>query len=147
MVAAVAAAVAAASGVIGAIGAIGASRPIGAGLVAALVMGLAASAPAGAAAADAERGRRLAERYHCGACHVIPEVPAARGRTAVSLAGFGRRSYIAGRPPNEPRLLERWLVDPAALVPGTAMPAMGVSAETRPSSASRRETKARSLSR
>jgi cytochrome c len=53
----------------------------------------------------------------------------ARGcRTAVSLAGFGRHSYIAGRLPNEPRLLERWLIDPAALVPGTAMPAMGVSA-------------------
>jgi cytochrome c len=88
---------------------------------------LGALAPIMAAAADAERGRRLAERYHCGACHVIPGVPAARGRTAVSLAGFGRRSYIAGRLPNEPRLLERWLIDPAALVPGTAMPAMGVS--------------------
>lgn len=87
-----------------------------------------ATATATATAADAERGRRLAERYHCGACHVIPDVPAARGRTAVSLAGFGRRSYIAGRLPNEPRLLERWLIEPAALVPGTAMPAMGVSA-------------------
>ena len=86
-----------------------------------------APAVAAAAAADVELGRRLAERYHCGACHVMPDVPAARGRMAVSLAGFGRRSYIAGRLPNEPRLLERWLVDPAALVPGTAMPAMGVS--------------------
>lgn len=83
------------------------------------------SGPAGAA--DVERGRRLAERYHCGTCHEIPGVPAARGRMAVSLAGFGRRSYIAGRLPNEPQLLERWLIDPAALVPGTAMPAMGVS--------------------
>jgi cytochrome c2 len=58
---------------------------------------------------------------------VIPDVPAARGRIAASLAGFGRRSYIAGRLPNEPQLLERWLMDPAALVPGTAMPSMGVS--------------------
>jgi cytochrome c len=87
-----------------------------------------AMTPAMAGAADAERGRRLAERYHCGTCHLIPDVPAARGRIAASLAGFGRRSYIAGRLPNEPQLLERWLMDPAALVPGTAMPAMGVSA-------------------
>ena len=91
-----------------------------------LLAAIAACAPA--QAGDAERGRRLAERYHCGACHVIPGVPAARGRIGSSLAGFGRRSYIAGRLPNEALLLERWLVEPAALVPGTAMPAMGVSA-------------------
>src|SRR5687767_12186360 len=83
-------------------------------LLAAALLG--ALAPVTTGAADAERGRRLAERYHCGACHVVPDVPAARGRIAPSLAGFGRRSYIAGRLPNEQQLLERWLIDPAALV-------------------------------
>jgi cytochrome c2 len=45
----------------------------------------------------------------------------------VTLESFGRRSYIAGRVPNRPELLQRWLIEPASLVPGTAMPAMGVS--------------------
>ncbi|HEY6086181.1 MAG TPA: c-type cytochrome [Burkholderiaceae bacterium] len=75
-----------------------------------------------------ERGRLLVEKYHCGSCHTVPGVPAARGTLAVPLAGFGRRSYIAGRVPNEPAHLARWIAEPAAIVPGTTMPDMGVSA-------------------
>lgn len=69
----------------------------------------------------------LAERYHCGHCHVVPRVPAARGTLAASLERYGRRSYIAGRVPNTPATLARWIADPQAVVPGTAMPDMGVS--------------------
>jgi cytochrome c len=72
--------------------------------------------------------RELLARHHCGTCHVIPGVPAAQGRVAASLDAFGRRSYIAGRIPSGDEQLARWLVDPQALVPGTPMPAMGVSA-------------------
>jgi len=75
---------------------------------------------------DIERGRHLAERYACGACHRIPGVEAARGTLGPPLDGFGRRSYIAGRLPNGAALLARWIVDPPALVPGTAMPRLGV---------------------
>jgi cytochrome c2 len=75
---------------------------------------------------DAARGRQLAAQYQCGRCHAIPGVASARGTLAVSLASFGRRSYIAGHVPNTDELLQRWLVDPPALVPGTTMPAMGV---------------------
>ncbi|MET0334947.1 MAG: cytochrome c [Rhizobacter sp.] len=78
--------------------------------------------------ADAN-ARELLARHHCGSCHVIPGVPAAQGRVAVSLEHFGRRSYIAGRIPNDDAQLARWLMDPASLVPGTTMPAMGVSAD------------------
>lgn len=74
-----------------------------------------------------ERGRQLLAQHHCGSCHVIPGVPAAQGQIAITLKAFGRRSYIAGRVPNTDENLARWLVEPAALVPGTAMPAMGVS--------------------
>jgi len=74
-----------------------------------------------------ERGRSLLAQYQCGSCHAIPEVPAARGRTGPTLAAFGRRSYIAGQVPNRPEQLARWIVAPAELVPGTTMPAMGVS--------------------
>jgi cytochrome c2 len=79
------------------------------------------------AADAAQRGRRLLAQYQCGSCHSIPGVDGARGRVAVPLAGFGARSYIAGRLPNADDTLVRWIVDPAALVPGTLMPSMGVS--------------------
>ncbi|RST48538.1 c-type cytochrome [Variovorax sp. DXTD-1] len=80
-----------------------------------------------ASSAQLERGRQLLAQYQCGSCHAIPEVQAARGRMGPTLAAFGRRSYIAGHVPNGPDHLVRWIVAPAALVPGTLMPAMGVS--------------------
>ena len=79
--------------------------------------------------AQLERGRLLLAQYQCGSCHTIPDVQAARGRTGPTLVAFGRRSYIAGQVPNRPEPLARWLVAPAAVVPGTTMPAMGVSPE------------------
>jgi len=75
---------------------------------------------------DAARGKRLMSQYQCGACHVVPGVPAARGTTGPSLESFGLRSYIAGRLVNRPDLLARWIERPSALVPGTTMPDMGV---------------------
>jgi cytochrome c len=80
-----------------------------------------------APSAQRERGRLLLAQYQCGSCHTIPDVQAARGRTGPTLAAFGRRSYIAGQVPNGPDALVRWIVAPAAVVPGTLMPAMGVS--------------------
>jgi cytochrome c2 len=77
--------------------------------------------------AQLARGRQLLAQYQCGSCHAIPGVAAARGRVGPALAAFGLRSYIAGEWPNAPDTLARWLVEPQALVPGTAMPAMGVS--------------------
>ena len=77
--------------------------------------------------AQRERGRLLLAQYQCGSCHTIPDVQAARGRTGPTLAAFGRRSYIAGQVPNSPDALVRWIVAPATVVPGTLMPAMGVS--------------------
>lgn len=97
-----------------------------------LALGAASAAPTGTSPdpkpliGDPQRGRLLAERYHCGTCHLIPGVPAARGRLAVPLSDFGLRSYIAGRIPNQPELLARWIADPRSLVPDTAMPDMGV---------------------
>lgn len=89
-----------------------------------------AGTPPGAlASADPARGPALLAQHQCGACHVIPAVPGAAGRSGPTLAHFGRRSYIAGAVPNTPELLQRWLQDPPALVPGTTMPALGVSPE------------------
>lgn len=81
------------------------------------------------ARADAavERGRELLAQYQCGTCHRIPGVLAARGDVAQPLDAWGRRSYIAGRLPNRADWLERWIAAPQAVIPGTAMPSMGVS--------------------
>lgn len=78
--------------------------------------------------ADAVRGKLLLAQYQCGSCHQIPGVAAARGTLGPALESYGRRSYIAGQIPNHPDALARWIVDPASMKPGTAMPAMGVSA-------------------
>lgn len=77
-------------------------------------------------AADPLRGQRLLTQYQCGSCHAIPGVAAARGLQGPSLAAFGKRSYIAGHIPNGPDALARWIMQPAALVPDTLMPSMGV---------------------
>lgn len=74
----------------------------------------------------ARQGQTLLAQYQCGSCHAIPGVPGARGNVAQPLSAWGRRSYIAGRLPNRADVLVQWIVDPQALVPGTAMPAMGV---------------------
>jgi len=71
-------------------------------------------------------GRHLLAQYQCGSCHVIPDVAAARSTVGPTLAAFGRRSYIAGHVPNGVDALARWIIEPAAFAPGTAMPSMGV---------------------
>lgn len=86
-------------------------------------------APPTVVGGDAARGRLLLAQYQCGSCHQIPGVEGARGMTGPALDGFGGRSYVAGFMPNYPDALMRWIVDPPAVKPGTAMPAMGVSAE------------------
>jgi cytochrome c len=81
------------------------------------------SAPVGS---DAAHGRAELVEFGCGTCHVIPGVTGADGRVGPSLAGFAERSEIAGRIPNTPKALIRWIVNPQRIEPGTAMPDMGV---------------------
>jgi cytochrome c1 len=42
------------------------------------------------------------------------------------LTRFGDRTFIAGMLRNEPANLMRWLRDPQGVVPGNAMPNMGI---------------------
>ena len=76
--------------------------------------------------ASTERGRAAIVRHECGACHLIPRIPAARGRVGPDLAGFARRLYVAGLYPNTPQILTRWIRDAPSLAPDTAMPNVGV---------------------
>ncbi len=78
---------------------------------------------------DAERGRELIMGYTCGGCHVIPGVSAANGTVGPPLTDWVERQYIAGALWNTPENLMRWIMDPQAIEPGTAMPNMGVTEE------------------
>lgn len=71
-------------------------------------------------------GKQVIESYGCGACHTIPGVPAARGVVGPPLTSFGRRTMIAGELPNNSSNLVRWIEDPSAVEPNTAMPTLGL---------------------
>ena len=76
---------------------------------------------------DAERGRVVLDRYQCGVCHVIPGVPSAFGKVGPALDQYARRPYLAGKFPNEPETLVRWILDAPSMAPQTAMPAIAMS--------------------
>lgn len=78
---------------------------------------------------DAARGAELFISYGCGTCHAAPGLGGARGTVGPSLAGFARRSFIAGQVANVPDNLVQWIVVPDSIAPGTAMPTIGVSEE------------------
>lgn len=75
------------------------------------------------------RGRDLVEVYACGSCHVVPHVQGADAKVGPPLTGFAERAYIAGELPNTPQNLVRWIMNPRAVEPNTAMPPMGVTAQ------------------
>jgi cytochrome c1 len=75
----------------------------------------------------AQRGRAAIERYECGACHVIPGIPSAVGKVGPSLDHYAQRPYVAGKFPNDPETLARWILDAPAMAPQTAMPSIAMS--------------------
>lgn len=75
---------------------------------------------------NARHGRELIVSYGCGACHTIPGIHTARGVVGPPLLFFARRTMIAGELPNSPDNLMRWLQNPPAVEPKTAMPALGI---------------------
>ena len=81
------------------------------------------------ASGDVERGKVLLQDYGCGTCHVIPGLKWAQGKTGPQLTRWAERHYIAGTLLNNPRNLVPWIVNPQAIEPGTAMPALGVTPE------------------
>jgi cytochrome c1 len=75
------------------------------------------------------RGKAAIDKHGCAACHDIPGIHAIGGRGGLvgpPLAGFARRSYIAGHLPNTPENLVIWIRNPHAVDPGTAMPVLGL---------------------
>lgn len=75
---------------------------------------------------DPDRGAALIQSFSCGSCHTIPGIRSANGVVGPPLFFFSRRVFIAGELPNTPENLVRWVRDPPAIEPGTAMPVLGL---------------------
>ena len=95
-------------------------------LLATLVAGTVDASPAAPPEAEIRRGEAALRAYGCGACHDIPGIAGARGIVGPPLAALRSRAYLAGRLPNSPGNLARWIESPQRVLPGGAMPDMGV---------------------
>ncbi|MEH3121359.1 MAG: c-type cytochrome [Sphingomonas phyllosphaerae] len=71
-------------------------------------------------------GRVAIAAYGCGSCHVIPGIAGANGQVGPPLTKIAVRASIAGKLPNDPAAMTRWLEHPQAVVPGNDMPEQGV---------------------
>ncbi len=73
-------------------------------------------------------GQALILQKGCGTCHAIPGIAGATGAIGPNLAVVANRPTIAGGavPNNGPDDLQRWIFDPPAVKPGTAMPKLSL---------------------
>lgn len=83
--------------------------------------------PAPGIQGDPERGKVALTQYACHSCHIVPSIPGSKVYVGRPLDDMAERRYIAGKVPNTQDNLVRWIMDPQAIDPGNAMPAMGVS--------------------
>lgn len=77
-------------------------------------------------AASADRGKALITEKGCIACHVVKSVPGAVGTIGPELDGVGdtakRPKIVVNTLDNNADNLKKWLSNPPAVRPGTAMP-------------------------
>ena len=78
------------------------------------------------AGGDAARGKVAIQAHGCLACHAIPGIPGPGSNVGPPLDGIAKRAYIAGVLANKPASMVRWLRDPLAVDPRTAMPSTGL---------------------
>lgn len=77
---------------------------------------------------DPARGRIALTQYACNACHLIPGITGSKVYVGRPLANLAARKFIAGSLPMTEENLIRWIQNPKAIDPHTAMPVQGVSA-------------------
>ncbi|WP_028969363.1 c-type cytochrome [Sphingomonas sp. URHD0057] len=77
---------------------------------------------------DPSRGEAMFIDYGCGSCHRLSHVRKASGMVGPTLDGIAERAIVAGKLNNSPENLQRWIRDPQAVTPGTAMPDLNVGA-------------------
>jgi len=75
---------------------------------------------------DPARGARAMASMGCGACHHIDGIPGANGMVGPPLDNVAQRGIIAGEIANSPENMIRWIRDPQAIEPKTAMPNLGI---------------------
>lgn len=75
---------------------------------------------------DPDRGQQMFVQYGCGGCHGVKHVPKATGMVGPPLDGIAIRAIVAGKLANNPQNMQRWILDPQAVTPGTAMPDLSV---------------------
>jgi cytochrome c2 len=72
------------------------------------------------------RGEAMFIQYGCGGCHGVKHVRKASGAVGPPLDGIAVRAIIAGKLSNSPDNMQKWIRDPQAVTPGTAMPDLQV---------------------
>lgn len=77
---------------------------------------------------DPARGKALTQHYGCASCHTIPGLPG-EANVGPPLDRVGSRVYLGGVLVNTPENMHRWLKDPPAVDPKTAMPNVGATDE------------------
>jgi cytochrome c1 len=97
-------------------------------LIVSLTLGLISSCSNDAQRDRAQHAKALIAS-HCAACHQVPGVAVATGRVGPSLAHIREQQMIAGYFSNNPGTLTQWIEHPQQLLPGNAMPDMGLSHE------------------
>jgi cytochrome c1 len=73
---------------------------------------------------DPARGKAAIQKYGCASCHTIPGLPG-DANVGPPLTRVGTRVYLGGVLVNTPENMTRWLKDPPAVDPKTAMPNVG----------------------
>ena len=76
---------------------------------------------------DPHRGKSAITAYGCGTCHTVPGVRGADALVGPPLTSMAERGYIGGVMKNTPANMIRWIQDPPAVDPMTAMPKLNVS--------------------
>ena len=87
-------------------------------------------APAPAAegpVADIAAAQQLFKAKACTGCHIAPGIPEAVGTVGPDLTGLASRPQIAGVMDMSGENLAKWIRNPPAEKPGTAMPPLGLS--------------------
>lgn len=82
---------------------------------------------AAATGGNPSRGEAMFIQYGCGSCHGLKHVRKATGMVGPPLDGIAVRAIIAGKLPNQPDNMVRWIRDPQQVTPGTDMPDLHVS--------------------
>jgi cytochrome c oxidase subunit 2 len=76
----------------------------------------------------AAHGEELMRTRGCMACHSIQGI-STRARAGPDLTNMAQRQQIAGVVPYSTANMHDWMIDPAALKPGTTMPRLNLSEE------------------